>query len=132
MYSVPEYGQMITDTGRLEAYACALEQLIRPSSVVLDLGCGLGVFAILACRLGAARVFAIEPDNVIVLAKEIAAANGVEDRIEFFPQYSTKVTFFHARLTSLFPICAASCRSSSITSLPLPTLVRDTLLRMAC
>src|SRR5688500_1938693 len=74
------------------AYARALEATVRPGSVVVDLGTGTGIMALLACRLGARRVFAIEPDDAIQVAREIAVLNGYGDRIEFFQDVSTRVT----------------------------------------
>jgi len=76
----------------MEAYAAALRETVNRDSVVMDLGCGPGVFALLACKLGARRVYAVEPDNVIGLAREAAAANGFADRIEFFEKLSTEIT----------------------------------------
>jgi protein arginine N-methyltransferase 1 len=76
----------------MEAYAGALRQTVNADSVVMDLGCGPGVFALLACKLGARRVYAVEPDNVVGLAREAAAANGFADRIEFFEKLSTEIT----------------------------------------
>jgi type I protein arginine methyltransferase len=58
----------------------------------VDLGSGPGVFALLACKLGARRVYAVEPESVITVAREIAAANGFADRIEFFEELSTAIT----------------------------------------
>ena len=92
MYSLHFYGQMLADAPRMDAYAAALRHVIRPDSVVMDLGCGPGVFALLACKLGARRVYAVEPDNVVGLAREAAAANGFADRIEFFEKLSTEIT----------------------------------------
>lgn len=92
MYSLHFYGQMLADAPRMDAYAAALRQMIKPESVVMDLGCGPGVFALLACKLGARRVYAVEPNNVIGLAREAAAANGFADRIEFFDKLSTEIT----------------------------------------
>src|SRR6185369_2041153 len=92
MYSLHFYGQMLADVPRMDAYASALRHAIRPDSVVMDLGCGPGVFALLACKLGARRVYAVEPNNVIGLAREVAAANGFADRIEFFDKLSTDIT----------------------------------------
>ena len=92
MYSLHFYGQMLADATRMEAYAAALRRAVRPDSVVMDLGCGPGVFAVLACKLGARRVYAVEPENVIGLAREIATANGCADRIEFFDKLSTEIT----------------------------------------
>ena len=91
MYSIHFYGQMLADAPRMDAYAAALRRTVKPDSVVMDLGCGPGVFALLACKLGARRVYAVEPENVISLAREAAAANGFADRIEFFEKLSTEI-----------------------------------------
>jgi protein arginine N-methyltransferase 1 len=58
----------------------------------MDIGTGTGIFALLACRFGARRVYAIEPDDAIQVAREIAKANGYADRIEFLQAMSTQVT----------------------------------------
>ena len=92
MYSVHFYGQMIADAPRMNAYAEALRRVVKPDSVVMDLGCGAGVFALLACKLGARRVYAVEPENIVGLAREAASANGFSDRIEFFEKLSTEIT----------------------------------------
>src|SRR5690349_9070488 len=92
MYSLHFYGEMMADTGRVEPYIEALRQRVGPDSVVLDLGCGPGLFALLACKFGARRVFAVEPDNTINIAREAAAANGFANRIEFFQNLSTEIT----------------------------------------
>jgi protein arginine N-methyltransferase 1 len=83
---------MIANAPRVEPYVEALRRSVTPDSVVLDLGCGQGLFALLACRFGARRVYAVEPDNVINIAREAAAANGFAHRIEFFQNVSTEVT----------------------------------------
>src|SRR6185503_18642477 len=69
-----------------------LRQVMKSDSVVMDLGSGPGVFALLACKLGARRVYAVEPSNVIGLAREAADANGCADRIQFFEKLSTEIT----------------------------------------
>lgn len=92
MYSLHFYGRMLADTPRMNAYVEALRRSVTPDSVVLDLGCGPGVFALLACKLGARRVYAVEPDSTITIAREAAVANGFADRIEFFQALSTEVT----------------------------------------
>lgn len=91
MYSISAYGQMIADKGRMAAYEQALRQVIKPGCVVLDIGTGVGILALLACRLGARRVYAIEPNDAIGLAREIAAVNGFAKSIEFIQDLSTKV-----------------------------------------
>ena len=92
MYSLLGYGEMIADRVRMEAYAQALRQTVKPGSVVLEIGTGPGIFAILACQLGAGRVIAIESDEIIQLARENAAINHCTDRIEFIEDLSTNVT----------------------------------------
>jgi protein arginine N-methyltransferase 1 len=91
-YDVVGYGRMLADHARMDAYARALEATVRPGSVVLDIGTGTGVMAMLACRFGARRVFALEPADAVQVAREIARANGVADRIEFIQALSTRVT----------------------------------------
>ncbi|HEU4510765.1 MAG TPA: 50S ribosomal protein L11 methyltransferase [Pyrinomonadaceae bacterium] len=91
MYSLHFYGRMIAGGPRMDAYAAALHHTIKPDSVVMDLGCGPGVFALLACKLGARRVYAVEPESVIAIAREAAAANGYADQIEFFEEFSTRI-----------------------------------------
>ncbi|MGC2767845.1 MAG: 50S ribosomal protein L11 methyltransferase, partial [Candidatus Acidiferrum sp.] len=90
MYSLRHYGAMIADAGRSNAYAKAIARAVRPGDSVADIGCGAGVFSLLACRAGARRVFAIESENCIQFARELAAANGFTDRIEFVQSDSRK------------------------------------------
>jgi protein arginine N-methyltransferase 1 len=92
MYSITNYGAMIADRVRIGAYADALRRVITTDSVVVDLGTGTGIFALLACRFGARRVYAIEPSDAIQVAREIAAANGFAERIEFRQAMSTEIT----------------------------------------
>lgn len=92
MYSLSGYGDMIADRVRIEAFAQALRGAIRPGAVVMDIGTGPGIMAVLACQLGASRVYAIEPSEIIQVAREIAAANQCLDKMEFFEDVSTKVT----------------------------------------
>ncbi len=80
-YSVAAYGSMMSDKARMAAYAGALQEAVGPDSVVVDIGTGTGVFAMFACKLGARRVYAIEPSRAIQVARESARANGFSDRI---------------------------------------------------
>src|SRR5690348_6180833 len=91
MYSITAYGEMIADRGRTDAFARALRQVIEPGCVVLDIGTGTGIFAMLACKYGAGRVYAVEPSDAIQVAREIAVANGYADRIEFIQDRSTRI-----------------------------------------
>ena len=82
---------MLADPTRMGAFARALERVVKPDSVVVDLGAGTGIMALLACRFGARRVFAIEPAEAIQVARDIAARNGFADRIDFIQKFSTDV-----------------------------------------
>src|SRR5438105_15150054 len=92
MYSVRGYAAMLHDARRVEAYQRALQLTVTPDSVVVDIGTGLGIFAFLACQAGARRVYAIEPSEVIAVARELAVTNGYRERIEFIEDISTHVT----------------------------------------
>ena len=82
-YSLKGYGDMVADAVRMDAYRKALAASVKPGDVVLDLGAGTGIMSLLACQLGAARVYAIEPSDAIAVGVELARANGFADRIEF-------------------------------------------------
>jgi protein arginine N-methyltransferase 1 len=91
MYSISAFGSMIADEKRTDAYVAALQRVITPDSVVLDIGTGTGIFAMLACRFGARHVYAVEPDDAIHVARRIAEENGYADRITFIQDLSTHI-----------------------------------------
>jgi protein arginine N-methyltransferase 1 len=92
MYSLDGYGSMVADRLRVDAYAEALRKTVRVGSVVVEIGTGPGIFAVFACQIGASRVYAIEPSEIIQVAREVATANGYTDKIEFFEEFSNHVT----------------------------------------
>lgn len=67
----------------MDAYTAAIARCVRPGDSVLDLGCGPGVFALLACKAGARRVYAIDMNSVVDFGRQLAAANGYGDQIIF-------------------------------------------------
>jgi SAM-dependent methyltransferase len=76
---------------RILALRLALSAAIGPASVVLDAGCGsLGVLSIMAARLGARRVVAVDTGRLDV-ARALAAENGVAGRIEFLERDLTEL-----------------------------------------
>ncbi len=91
MYTLTGYGQMIADRVRREAYLAALEAAIAPGCTVLEIGTGPAVFALLAARLGAGRVVAVEPDAAIEVGRQLARANSLEDRVELVRGTSTRL-----------------------------------------
>jgi protein arginine N-methyltransferase 1 len=83
---------MIRDRVRMDAYTEALRRSVKPGDVVIDIGTGTGIFALIACQLGAKHVYAFEPNPLIEVGKQIAAANGFADRITFIKDFTTAVT----------------------------------------
>jgi type I protein arginine methyltransferase len=83
-YSILNYGHMVNCEPRMTAYADALRQAVTPGCTVIDIGAGPGIFSILACKFGAGRVIAIDPDDSIELLPGIAEANGCAGKITIF------------------------------------------------
>ncbi|RPI57049.1 MAG: hypothetical protein EHM55_03250 [Acidobacteria bacterium] len=92
MYTIADYASMMADFTRIDAYASALRQVVHDGSIVVDLGAGTGLFSLLAARMGAQRVYAIEPDDAIHVGRLLASANALSDRIEFIQARSTEVS----------------------------------------
>lgn len=85
------HARMLADRVRSAAYERAIASVVRPGDVAIDLGTGTGIHAVLACQAGARMVFAIEESSIIEVARQVAAANGVTDRIEFVQGRSDEI-----------------------------------------
>ncbi len=60
----------------------ALEDLVQPGIKVLDLGCGSGILAITAAKLGAGHILGLDIDPIAVkVTQENIEQNGVADKI---------------------------------------------------
>jgi protein arginine N-methyltransferase 1 len=82
----------LTETGsRLDQYSAAISSRVRPGDVVLDIGTGSGLLALLACRAGARRVYAVESSDAIQYGELLASHVGLSDRIEFIQSPSTQL-----------------------------------------
>ena len=77
-----EYHEVLmADAPRVIGLAAALRKTVRPGMVVLDVGTGSGWMAILAAKLGARRVYAVERGSIGAIAGEAIRRNGVADRV---------------------------------------------------
>jgi protein arginine N-methyltransferase 1 len=75
---IDEHRLYLRDRHRVSAYERAIREVVKPGDVVVDLASGTGILGLLACRAGAARVYAIEETGIAGLARQIAQANGFE------------------------------------------------------
>ncbi len=91
MPEIPLHWMLLRDRYRLDCYERALRARVRPGDVVLDLGSGTGILGLLALRAGASRVISVEKRPIIHLARALAAANGVLDRIMFLEGRSDRI-----------------------------------------
>ena len=87
---VVSHRSMVFDGIRNAAYTRALEQVITPDTTVMDLGAGLGLHGLIAARLGAQKVYLVEPTVAIEVARKVAADNQL-----------TQVECFEARAETL-------------------------------
>ena len=90
-YSIKDYGEMVTDPIRTQAFVTALTNAITADSVVLEIGTGAGFFALLACKLGAKKVYAVEPDIAIEVGKLCVKNNAGSEKITWLQGLSTEI-----------------------------------------
>ncbi len=84
---------MINDFERNEAYDAALKRAVTPDSLVLEIGTGSGIVAMMAARAGAKQVVTCEVNPILArVAKETVAHNGYGDRVSVVPKLSTQLS----------------------------------------
>ena len=88
---IDEHRLYLSDVARVSAFATAIAETVKPGDVVLDLGSGTGILGLLACRAGAARVYAVDVGGMSTPARAIARANGFADRVRMIHGVSTQV-----------------------------------------
>lgn len=73
---------MINDHDRNEFYHAALQKYVNETSVVLEIGTGSGLLAMIAAKAGAKSVVAVEANkHMCEVANNNIRSNGLEDRI---------------------------------------------------
>lgn len=89
--TLDEHRRYVFDSVRLNQYAAALAKTIQPGAVVVDLGAGTGILGLLALRLGAGKVYAMDSTGMLEVCRALARAHGFEDRFAFLKGHSRDV-----------------------------------------
>ncbi len=87
---VDEHREYLSDPARLDAYRRAIHEVVRPGTIVADVGSGTGILGLFALEAGAARVYSIEATGMIEIARALAAANGFRDRFRAVQSHSSE------------------------------------------
>lgn len=80
-YGPSQYLAMLANTERMLPYLNALALQVKPGDVVMEVGAGLGVFAMFAAKLGA-EVIAVEPGGIAGITRSLLRENGLEGRVK--------------------------------------------------
>ncbi len=80
------YRRLLAQPERLSKMNQAIRAAVKPGDVVVDIGTGIGTYAVMAVRAGASRVYALEPDRVADVAARVFEVNGVRDRVVLLRQ----------------------------------------------
>ena len=84
--------EMLNDEQRNEAFRRALTNAISPETIVLDIGSGTGLLAMMAARAGAKETVTCEMvPQLAELARDTVALNGLADRIITLDKKSTSL-----------------------------------------
>lgn len=83
---------MLNHAERNAVYDAALRRAVTAESLVLDIGTGSGLLAMMAARAGARQVYACEANPVIAeKAREIIRVNGLAERITVIAKHSRQL-----------------------------------------
>jgi methylase of polypeptide subunit release factors len=82
---------MVNDAPRNDAYEAAIKASVRPGDLVLEIGTGSGLLAMMAARAGAMVVTCEATPWIARAARQVIAANGLADRITVINALSSDV-----------------------------------------
>lgn len=91
--SVPNWHfSIVRDQGRNDVYERALQHFVTPDTVVLKIGAGTGILAMMAARAEAKHVYTCEMETLVAqAAQENIVRNGYADRVTVIPKKSTDI-----------------------------------------
>jgi hypothetical protein len=90
---VPEWHfSLCADAARNQAFKNALERFVKPGMVVLEIGSGTGLLALMAAQAGADHVYTCEQEPwLAAVAQEIIDQNGYGPKITLIPKKSSEL-----------------------------------------
>jgi protein arginine N-methyltransferase 1 len=86
-----EHSVYVSDVVRLDLFRSAIEKVLKPGAVVLDLGCGSGVLGLICLQAGASRVIGIDSTAMVEVARESFRRAGLLGQCEFIRGLSYRV-----------------------------------------
>lgn len=82
----------LADPERVEAYRRAIGRYVRPGLVVMDVGTGTGLRALLAAHRAPRRLYAVDPSRQLDTARWVARRHGLSEAITFVREDSRRFT----------------------------------------
>ncbi len=79
-----EHARLLSDMDRNNVLIKLLQRH-APGATVIEVGCGTGVWSVLAAKLGARRVLALEPSDLWTSARDLVVENGLQDVVSVLP-----------------------------------------------
>jgi protein arginine N-methyltransferase 1 len=73
-----EHEKMLADSVRVNSYYEAIRRYVKPGDVVVDLGTGSGILALMAAQQKPKKIYAIDHSDFIRVAEKIADHNHIE------------------------------------------------------
>jgi type II protein arginine methyltransferase len=124
---------MMNDHKRNRAYERALQRSIKPGMLVLDIGSGSGLLAMLAIKAGAAHVITCEAKPLLaLLARRIIQQNGMASKITVLNKLSTQLQVGEGRdLPRKVDLVVSEILESEIIGEGMLPTMRDAIARLA-
>jgi len=78
--ALEEHYGYLSDAVRREKFERAVARAVKPGDTVADVGCGFGIFGLMALDAGASHVWGVDRSDAIEIARETMRRNGLAGR----------------------------------------------------